>query len=141
MGKYKARGGGSGYWLVGIILIIALGLIGLTTWLVIKNEAPATCDVSVSGVNIAQTAVSGTYPTTISYSGNGSNACPGASVSITATVTDSKSNKTTIPPSSPLPSISQGSYVIQLDDPKSTVSLVYFLVNSDGSEGPHHTYP
>lgn len=140
MGKYKARGGGSGYWLGAILLIVALGLIGLTVWLIIKNTAPTTCDVSVSKVSVAQAESNGSYPVTITYSGNGSNACVNSTVSITATLTDSKGAKTTVPPPSTLPSISQGTYTIQATDPKSTVSLVYFVVNSDGSEGPHHTY-
>lgn len=140
MGKYKARGGGSGYWLAAFLLILALGLIGLTVWLVIKNTPPATCDVSVTGATVAQSEVSGSYPVTITYSGNGSNACGSATVSITATLTDSKGNKTTVPAPAALPSVSQGTYTIQATDPKSTVSLTYFIVNPDGSEGPHHTY-
>ena len=98
MGKYKARGGGSGYWLAAGLLILAVGLIGLTVWLVMKNTPPATCDVSVSSVNVAQTAVGSSYPVTINYSGNGSNACANATVSIAVTLKDSKGNTTTIPP-------------------------------------------
>lgn len=143
MSKYKARGGGSGYWLVGIILIIALGLIGLTVWLVIKNQAPATCDVSVTSVSVSQTkdSTSGAYPVTINYRGNGSNACSSsAGVTINGTITDSSKNTTPFSTSSPVP-LSTGQYIVDTQDPKSTVTLTYFLVNADGSEGPHHTYP
>ena len=145
MGKYKAKGGAMGGFTIGfIILLIAGGLIALTVWLIIKNEAPATCDVSVSKVTVAATPPSGstTYPVTIDYSGNGSNACnPNAKVSIAAVLTDSNKNKTNIPPPTTLPGLSEGTYTVQATDPKTTVSLTYFLVNPDGSEGPTHSYP
>ena len=142
MGKYKSKGGAMGGFAIGfIILIIAVGLIGLTVWLVMKNTPPATCDISVSGVTVAATPPSGstTYPVTINYSGNGSNACAntkGATFAVTMTYPDKSTEllNTTQP-------VSQGVATVEATKTSGTASVSYFVVNPDGSEGPHHTYP
>lgn len=141
MGKYKAKGGAMGGFMIGfIILIIAGGLIGLTVWLIMKNTPPATCDVSVTDVNVAQSPVNGQYPVTIRYSGNGSNACTNANVTVTGTLTSTTATGNSVPVNATEP-LSQGTIVVQATDPNSKVALTYFIVNPDGSQGPHHTYP
>lgn len=141
MGKYKAKGGAMGGFTIGfIILLVAAGLIGLTVWLVMKNTPPATCDISVSKVSVAATPSSGstTYPVTIDYSGNGSNACAntqGASFSVTMTYPD----KSTEVLNTQQP-VSQGTATVEATKASGTASVVYYVVNPDGSEGPHHTY-
>jgi hypothetical protein len=144
MAKYRAKGGAfSGFGLAIIIFIVAAGLIGLTVWLIMKNTPPATCDVSVTSVDVSQNPLSGTsnYPVTVNFSGNGSNACVNAKgVTINGTITDSKSNTTPISTTDPV-SLAKGQFIVNTTDPKSTVKLTYFLVNTDGSEGPTHSYP
>ena len=141
MVKYRAKGGGfSGFGIAIIIFLIAGGLIGLTVWLVMKNTPPATCDVSVSSVNVAATAdKTGNYPITINYSGNGSNACANAQATFNAELTPTTGPSTTPSISEP---VSQGVAVISTNtDPKTKVKLTYFIVNPDSSQGPTHTYP
>lgn len=140
MGKYKAKGGAMGGFFIGfIILIIAVGLIGLTIWLVMKNTPPATCDVSVSGVTVAtKPDSSGKYDVTINYSGNGSNACSGADAVFNVTLTNPDKSTTQQTTQQP---VSQGVATVTNTVAGSTASVAYYIVNSDGSEGPHHTYP
>lgn len=142
MGKYRAKGGATGGFFIGFtILIIAAGLIGLTVWLIMKNTPPATCDISVSKVTVATTPPSGssTYPVTINYSGNGSNACANTQ-NATFVVTMTYPDKTTDTLTTQQP-VSQGVATVEATKTGGTASVVYYVVNSDGSEGPHHTYP
>lgn len=142
MGKYKAKGGAMGGFFIGfILLVIALGLIALTVWLVIKNNPPATCDISVSRVTVATTPPSGssTYPVTIDYSSNGSNACAAAK-NATFSVTMTYPDKTTEVLTTQQP-VSQGVATVEATKAGGTASVAYYIVNPDGSEGPHHTYP
>jgi len=141
MGKYKAKGGAMGGFMIGfIILIIAGGLIGLTVWLVMKNTPPATCDVSVSKVTVATTPPSGstTYPVTIDYSGNGSNACANTQGVVFA-VTMTYPDKSTEVLNAQQP-VSQGVATVEATKASGKASVSYYVLNPDGSEGPHHTY-
>lgn len=139
MGKYKSRGGASGYWIATILLIIGAGLIGLTVWLIISRTSPATCDVSVSSVTVAKSPSSGsiTYPVTISYSGNGSNACANAQVSFSVLMTYPDKTTETLATTQTL---SQGIATVEATKASGTATVSYFIVNPDGSEGSHHTY-
>jgi len=141
MGKYKARGGGSGYLLAGVVLIISVGLIGLTVWLVIKNTKPATCDITVNKVTIASAPASGstTYPVTIDYSGNGSNACAAAQAEFTVNI--GYPDKTTDVLSTQQP-VSQGVATVEATKAGGVLTTVnYYIRNPDGSQGPAHSYP
>ena len=142
MGKYKARGGAtSGFFIGFIILVLAVGLIGLTVWLILKNTKPATCDVSVSKVTVASAPTTGstTYPVTINYSSNGSNACAGA-LGAMFSVTMTYPDKTTEVLTTQQP-VSQGVATVEATKASGTAVVSYYIVNPDGSQGPHHTYP
>lgn len=145
MGKYRARGGAMGGYALGfIILIIAVGLIGLTVWLVIKNTKPTTCDISVSKVTVSSTPVTGssgasTYPVTIDYSNNGSNACANVqSTSFTVTMTYPDKTTEILTASS---TISQGVVTVEATKASGVATVKYNIVNNDGSQGPVHSYP
>lgn len=142
MTKYKGKGGGfSGFGLAFIIFLVAVGLIALTVWLVLKNTPPATCDVSVSGVNSATTSTNGFYPVTISYSGNGSNACNSSvKVKFDVTLTPPSGSSGSVTNVTTTEVITKNMATVDSPFENPTVSISYYIINADGSEGPHHTY-